>query len=247
MFALPHTYHLRFFPGPEVLRQGSDPAHLISQLNHAGEILSLTCDISRLPALDQLDPEACYLGWEMEIRTDQTREELLEIFDFIADESEVVLTEVTEAAEETQALRSAVEEPKENPHPDLHLAADTLPAAPTAPQAVVSSSTAIGLPKAETHTLRVSADKVDTLINLVGELVINQSMLNEAVQDFSMAKLPRLIEAVAEMERASRELQERVMAVRMLPIKHAFGRFPRLVRDLASACGKKIDLQTSGE
>ena len=62
-----------------------------------------------------------------------------------------------------------------------------------------------------------------------------------------MAKLPRLIEAVAEMERASRELQERVMAVRMLPIKHAFGRFPRLVRDLAAACGKSIELKTTGE
>ena len=93
----------------------------------------------------------------------------------------------------------------------------------------------------------MATDKVDKLINLVGELVINQSMLNEVVQDFSMAKLPRLIEAVAEMEQASRELQERVMAVRMLPIKHAFGRFPRLVRDLAAAVGKKIDLKMSGE
>src|SRR5262249_48737898 len=89
--------------------------------------------------------------------------------------------------------------------------------------------------------------KVDKLINLVGELVINQSMLNEVVQDFSMEKLPRLMEAVAEMERASRELQERVMAVRMLPIKNAFGRFPRLVRDLAAKVWKKIELKTSGE
>jgi two-component system chemotaxis sensor kinase CheA len=72
-------------------------------------------------------------------------------------------------------------------------------------------------------------------------------MLNEVIQDFNMGKLPRLCEAVAEMERASRELQERVMAVRMLPIKHAFGRFPRLIHDLASACGKKIELRTSGE
>ena len=101
--------------------------------------------------------------------------------------------------------------------------------------------------KPETQTLRVATEKVDRLINLVGELIINQSMLNEVIQDFSMAKLPRLIEAVGEMERASRELQERVMAVRMLPIKHAFGRFPRLVHDLSVSCGKRVELKTSGE
>jgi len=100
---------------------------------------------------------------------------------------------------------------------------------------------------AESHTLRVSTEKVDKLINLVGELVINQAMLNDAAQKFTMDKLPRLLEAVAQMEHASRELQERVMAVRMLPIKHAFGRFPRLVRDTAAAVHKQIELKMSGE
>ncbi len=110
-----------------------------------------------------------------------------------------------------------------------------------------SLSASVPAGKSETQTLRVATDKIDKLINLVGELIINQSMLNEVVQNFSMAKLPRLREAVAEMERASRELQERVMAVRMLPIKYAFGRFPRLVYDLATICGKKVELRTSGE
>ena len=123
----------------------------------------------------------------------------------------------------------------------LSAAAPTLSPAPSVPPKISAALAS------ETQTLRVATDKVDKLINLVGELVINQSMLNEVMQDFSMAKLPRLIEAVAEMEQASRELQERVMAVRMLPIKHAFGRFPRLVRDLAAAVGKKIDLKMSGE
>src|SRR5262249_20320807 len=132
--------------------------------------------------------------------------------------------------------------PSDSPSPVLGRGGEGVRA--SGPSAVAPASTAV---KAETQTLRVSADKVDKLINLVGELVINQSMLNEVIQDFSMAKLPRLVEAVAEMERASRELQERVMGVRMLPIKHAFGRFPRLVRDLATECGKKIELKTSGE
>ncbi len=122
-------------------------------------------------------------------------------------------------------------------------AAPLLAEAKKAPMPVVAAAPG----SADTHTLRVATDKVDKLINLVGELVINQSMLNEVVQDFSMAKLARLQEAVGAMERASRELQERVMGIRMLPIKHAFGRFPRLTRDLAATVGKKIDLKMSGE
>ena len=101
--------------------------------------------------------------------------------------------------------------------------------------------------RGDAQTLRIAASKVDQLINLIGELVIVQSALTEAVQDFSMAKLPRLREAVAEMGRAGRELQERVMAVRMLPIKVAFGRFPRLVHDLSVACGKQVELRNKAE
>jgi two-component system, chemotaxis family, sensor kinase CheA len=251
VFALPRMFHLRFVPGPDVPRQGIDPAHLLAQLERAGEVLSITCDPSRLPALTELDPEASYLGWEVELRSEQTREELLEIFEFIADESEVVLTETTEAMPEAQAVpETQGTDAAQSAEAPLRLetySADAPPRAEGTGQVAASGAAANPLPKTDTHTLRVSADKVDKLINLVGELVINQSMLNEVIQNFSMAKLPRLMEAVAEMERASRELQERVMAVRMLPIKHAFGRFPRLVRDLASACGKKIELKTSGE
>jgi two-component system chemotaxis sensor kinase CheA len=88
---------------------------------------------------------------------------------------------------------------------------------------------------------------VDKLVNLVGELVITQSMISQMVQDFSVEKLHRLRESVTEMERNTRELQERVMAVRMLPIGNTFSRFPRMVRDLAAALNKKIAVRMVGE
>jgi two-component system chemotaxis sensor kinase CheA len=233
-------YHLRLYPGRDVLRQGTDLSLLLSRLQSKSESFSLQADLSRLPALAELDPEACYLGWEIDFISKEAASEILEIFEFIADESDIALTEKGE--ENTQALcaepEAESEEDELGARPTLTLTDSVGTPAPTG---------AAALSKAETHTLRVATDKVDKLINLVGELVINQSMLNEVVQDFSMAKLPRLIEAVAEMERASRELQERVMAVRMLPIKHAFGRFPRLVRDLSDASGKRIELKTTGE
>jgi chemotaxis protein histidine kinase CheA len=83
-------------------------------------------------------------------------------------------------------------------------------------------------------SIRVATSKVDKLVDLVGELVIAQSMAREIVHNFSGIRLAELPESVAQMERHIRELQERVMSVRMLPIGHIFGRFPRLVRDLAT-------------
>ena len=100
---------------------------------------------------------------------------------------------------------------------------------------------------AEATTVRVPIEKVDGLVNLVGELVITQSMIARLVAHLGPDRAAQLEEAVAQMDRHARELQERVMAVRMLPIRTVFSRFPRLVRDLAQAEGKQVVLEASGE
>ncbi|OAI39231.1 hypothetical protein AYO40_01285 [Planctomycetaceae bacterium SCGC AG-212-D15] len=99
----------------------------------------------------------------------------------------------------------------------------------------------------EAYSIRVPIDRVDRLINLVGELVISQSIVSETVAHFTPDKLAALQDAVTQMDRHARELHERLMSVRMVPFKHLFGRFPRLVRDLALATGKEIDLRIAGE
>jgi chemotaxis protein histidine kinase CheA len=106
---------------------------------------------------------------------------------------------------------------------------------------------AAATPKGDAASIRVHTEKVDKLVNLVGEMVITQSMLAQAVSRFSADQLSRLHEAVEAMERHTRDLQERVMAVRMQPIKTVFGRFHRLVRDLAGTLGKHIRLEVTGE
>jgi two-component system chemotaxis sensor kinase CheA len=103
------------------------------------------------------------------------------------------------------------------------------------------------IPGAESASIRVPIEKVDRLINLVGELVSTQSMVAQLVSGFSMDRLLQLEEAVTLMDRHSRELQERVMAIRMLPIKTLFSRFQRVVRDLAGLAGKQIALEVTGE
>lgn len=99
----------------------------------------------------------------------------------------------------------------------------------------------------EGSSIRVPVEKVDGLIDLVGELVIAQSMVTALVQDFSPARLGALRDAVGQMRRNTRELQGRVMAVRMVPVASVFGRFPRLVHDLAAQLGKEIELVLEGE
>lgn len=96
-------------------------------------------------------------------------------------------------------------------------------------------------------SIRVSVEKVDQMINLVGELVITQAMLTETVSGMDQVMHERLINGLAQLERNTRDLQESVMSVRMMPINFVFSRFPRVVRDLASKLGKNVQLKTVGE
>jgi two-component system, chemotaxis family, sensor kinase CheA len=242
------AYTVAYRPDSDVMQRGMNPSLFFLLLDEAGEAVGTHCDWSALPPLAEIEPECCYLRWEIAYQSDWDIERLREHFEFVEDTGEVVVMQANAAAIESEMCLQIQSEPI--------VAQKTLPVEPelkisSAPikneSAAVPASKPASAAKPEAQTVRVATDKIDKLINLVGELVINQSMLNECVHNFTMAKLPQLREAVAEMERASRELQERVMAVRMLPIKHAFGRFPRLVHDLSVACGKKIELKTAGE
>jgi len=99
----------------------------------------------------------------------------------------------------------------------------------------------------EANSIRVSIDKIDDLINMVGELVITQSMLDQFKDNFDSPLISQLREGLLQLERNSRELQESVMRIRMLPISFSFNRFPRLVHDLSLQLGKKVELKLSGE
>ena len=101
--------------------------------------------------------------------------------------------------------------------------------------------------KSDVGSIRVGVDKVDSLINLVGELVITQSMLSELGHDFQMDKIERLTNGLEQLLQNTKELQESVMRIRMLPISFAFNRFPRLVHDLANKTGKAMELVIKGE
>ncbi|MBL8333304.1 MAG: chemotaxis protein CheW [Rubrivivax sp.] len=122
-------------------------------------------------------------------------------------------------------------------------------AAPSAPAAPAKAAPRADKPagNAESSTLRVSVEKVDQLINLVGELVITQAMLAQNGKNVDTALYQQLASGLADLERNTRDLQEAVMSIRMIPMSMVFNRFPRMLRDLAGKLAKKVELVTQGE
>lgn len=122
-----------------------------------------------------------------------------------------------------------------------------LPDPPPPPRAPVKSSAGATVAAAESSSIRVGVEKVDQLVNLVGELVITQAMLLQCAGQLRGVAPERLTHGLAQLERNVRDLQESVMSIRMLPISFVFSRFPRVVRDLSAKLGKQIELKMSGE
>lgn len=257
---------VHFKPFSHLFKTGNDPVRIIRELAELGTIQA-HANLDAIPEFDLLDPEECYLSWTIELDGDVTEEQITEVFTWVDDDCELKIEErMVEASAEPELAKSVVEEP-EQPQPEqVEAAVETktpvaeeaqqpakaeAPAPQPAPAAAAKPATpgpaAKKAQSGESGSIRVGIDKVDALINMVGELVITQSMLNQLGEDFSMDRLQRLQEGLTELEQHTRELQENVMRIRMLPISFSFNRFPRLVHDLSSKMNKKIELKMSGE
>ncbi|MGN2254685.1 chemotaxis protein CheA [Frateuria sp. GZRe12] len=218
------AWTIRFQPHAGMLAGGNDPLRLIRELAGLGE-LAIEADLSRLPALAKLDPSECHLGWNIELKAPVKREDIAAVFDWVEGECDLTI----------EAMPSAVVAPAAAPAP--------------APANIADAAAARGTREAsaESSSVRVAIDKIDSMINLVGELVITQSMLDTFREDFDPARLPLLQQGLVQLARHARELQESVMGIRMLPIASVFNRFPRLVRDLSQKLGKQVKLELHGE
>jgi two-component system, chemotaxis family, sensor kinase CheA len=236
----PIEYEIFFRPDANIYRTGGDPLLVLRDLAELGEIVDVTPDVSALPAFDALDPESSYLAWSIRLHAEASEAEVREAFAFVEEGSEI---RIAAKSKYDGFAKPAAVAPTAEP-PATAAALDTKAEAPE--PAARTMSAAARAPKAESASIRVAIDKVDKLINLVGEMVIAQSMISQVAKDFTPEKLVRLQESVGEMERNIRELQERVMSVRMVPLSTVFSRVPRLVRDLAGTLDKKVNIQVTG-
>ena len=278
-------YLITWTPPEWLFRRGLDPLQITKELRGIGNLTDVTLDVSRLPHLTEIDPETCYLSWHMRLATEKDRKVIEAVFEFVREDSKLVIEECEalsvkrKASESENEIRVTndeqhVEDGEPKPLGEILVESgvvsrETLDQAlaqqkrvgqilveqhAASPQQVEQAlqkqrqqESAAQSKKTDTASIRVDTDKIDKLINLVGELVITQSMLSDLGARFEMSHMPVLLERMAQLERNTRELQERVMSIRMLPIGTAFSRFPRLVRDLSGKAGKKIQLVLSGE
>lgn len=231
-------YRIEFRPDREMFSSGTNPIVLLRNLAAMGTVSVAHLHTDNLPSLAELDSSQCYLAWTVEMASASSKEELCEVFEFVEHLAEIKIQSLDE--EPDTVLKDSKSPSGQKPNTKEESSGSA--GAKAEVKGAVSAS-AINA----SSSIRVSTDKIDRLIDLVGELVIAHGMTAQMVDKFTPECLPKLREAVATMERNTRELHERVMAVRMLPVGTLFRRYQRTVYDIAHSTGKQIDLELMGE
>ncbi len=222
------TWQIHVKTDPVILQTGNDPSRLFRELATLGD-LTIEADFSGLPEFSNMDPTLCYIHWSLTLIGEVDEAQIQEIFEWVEDEVDLsIKCDEPEVSEVQDPLPTAVKSQDKTP--------------------TTSKKKPVKKPGSkETSSIRVGIDKVDQLINMVGELVITQSMLSEVGESVDNNDLDRLRDGLEQLERNTRELQESVMQIRMLPISFSFNRFPRLVHDVSSKLGKQVELVMKGE
>ncbi|NIJ20788.1 two-component system chemotaxis sensor kinase CheA [Sphingomonas naasensis] len=260
------SWTIRFKPSRAALANAGEPLLIIRELETLGATIEAV-DVSDVPGLRDLDPEDAYFTWTLSMPGDVPQSDINDCFDFVAPDSLIEVTrneveapapafipvpviEVTPAPEAAAAPEIdlipfvPVTATIEDLTAQVQQVVADLAAAPMTPTpAPAPTETAAPKPASEaSQTIRVDLSKLDLLLNLVGELVIRNSILADRLSpaDRQRVELP-------ELARLTRQIQDNVMSLRAQPIKQAFSRVPRMLRDLSVETGKTIELETVGE
>jgi len=234
-------WQIRFVPQVEILQTGNEPSLMFEALSEFGR-LTICAETEKLPPLSDLCTDELYLSWNMTLESDCSREQVVDIFEWVADACELEVVALSPAAEHivtSDSVASADNRIVTKEKIEEIDASETTSITPTKAKSSIEAS-----------SIRVDTDKIDALINRVGELVITQAMLGQLgddLLDVVGVDNERLQKGLEQLERNTRDLQEDVMRVRMLPVSFVFNRFPRLVHDVSGSLSKKVELIISGE
>ena len=242
-----NAFHIDMGFKATIFDNGIDPLMFLNDLKAIGTIKNLKIDYSNVPAISALeDPYTCYTQFALDLETNSTIEQVQNIFLFVIDDNDINISEAKDGVQEEKSAPQpqAVEETKkeETPAPQetKQAEAKTEQPKPQAP-APKSASAKVQAPS----TVRVDTRKLDSLMNLIGELVIAQSRIMQLTQSLDIDN--GLKEAVSSMDRTSRQIQEEVMNIRMMPVGPIFNQFHRYVRDLNLELNKEVKLVLKGE
>jgi two-component system chemotaxis sensor kinase CheA len=213
----------------DALATGTNPLLLVDELRSLGKA-EVTPLLDKIPPLEALNATECHIGWDIVLETDKSKSAIEDVFMFVMDEMELKIEQLDAPATTAAPVAAAAA-------PAATAAAPKVPAA-----AQLAKNTAEALKSG--GSIRVPAERLDNLMDRVGELVIAQSRLKQIAAASQDGEFKSISE---EIERLALELRDTTMGVRMVPIAQLFGRFRRLVHDLATELGKEINLTTSGE
>jgi two-component system chemotaxis sensor kinase CheA len=229
-------------PGHDALRikfsrlSDSECDLLADELGNLGKLLSRTRSNDQLTVV---------------LETTCSPDDIIAVCCFVIDESQIEITAESASSAGAETAATAANAPAAAAVP----AAAAAPAAPAATRPVAAPASAAAKPSAagaataakDSSSIRVDVEKVDQLINLVGELVITQSMLTQAATMLDPVECERFLSGLGHLERNARDLQESVMSIRMMPMDYVFSRFPRVIRDVSAKLGKEVRLDTFGK
>jgi two-component system, chemotaxis family, sensor kinase CheA len=258
------TYRIRFSPHVDLFANGTNVAPLLAELADLGEA-DILARLEGIPPLEEIEPEACYTSWDIILTTVSEVNQIRDVFIFVEDSADIAIEPVDDEGyrEEGSEYKRLGEILVEKGDVTAERLKETLKARKPIGEILVEAGDATreSVQSAlveqqrvreirETRksgeagtSVRVASDKLDGLVNLVGELVTVEARLNRFA---GKAKDLELASIAEEVERLTRDLRDSAMSMRMLPIGTTFGRFKRLVRDLSSELGKEVELATSG-
>jgi two-component system chemotaxis sensor kinase CheA len=263
-------YTIHFLPDSSLYASGNEPLHLLRLLREMGD-LDVTCDTSALPSLSELDEEKSYLSWTIHLTTDEDEDAVRDVFDFVADLCTLTITgpgkpgpdfPPTDAPSSPSTINDGTTSdasfnPPQNsdtpPEATVALKSSDVPDVKTASAPVTSSApTKKPAPSASKSnkprpTVRVDLERIDRLVNLVGELVINQAMISQSVTEAGLQTNSAVSEGLDEFMQLTRDIQDSVMMIRAQPVKSLFQRMSRIVREASSMVGKSVRLKTEGD
>ncbi|MGI9508146.1 MAG: chemotaxis protein CheA [Geminicoccaceae bacterium] len=235
--ATTHVVKIGFIPTPKLFHRANDPLILIRELKSFGT-LETTVDSSDLPTLEDIEADGSYLAWQFTLTTSETLDDVRNVFEFVLDDCELKVEgepAEEESAEEPEEAKPA--KPAEKP----------VKAAPRQETSAGGSAGKAAADKKPPASIRVDLERIDRLVNMVGELVITQAMLSEQISQLSVEERASLLHGVETLALQMRELQDNVMSIRAQPVKSVFSRMTRLVRELSCSLNKEAKLVITGE
>ncbi|HVN97189.1 MAG TPA: chemotaxis protein CheA [Syntrophorhabdaceae bacterium] len=263
------TYRIRFEPAPGIFLNGTNPVLLLDELRELGECV-VTAQLDQIQLLDCINPEYCYVWWDIVLTTSKGTNAIKDVFIFVEDQCKITIEPIEREADvvpagsaraykkigEILVDRGDVRQEdvqyalKEKKYVGQLLVEKGLTTAEKVESALVEQRHIQKMrEKAQVKeegisSLRVPSEKLDVLVNLVGELVTAQARLTQTASTLANSNLVSIAE---EIERLTAELRDNTLNIRMLPIGSTFARFKRLIRDLSRELGKEIEMTTEGE